>query len=55
MSILNDEPESCPLRKIILRLGPFHTEMSFLGAIGALMDDSGLKEILELVYVDSLC
>ena len=27
--------------------------MSFLGAIGALMDDSGLREIFELIYADT--
>ena len=53
MCILNEELESSPLRKIALRLGPFHTEMSFLRAIGASIDDSGLREILELIYADT--
>ncbi|CAG2195139.1 unnamed protein product [Mytilus edulis] len=35
---------------MVLRLGPFHTEMSFLGSIGNLMSNTGLKEMLELIY-----
>eukprot|EP00794_Sanderia_malayensis_P002792 gene2792-3231_t len=42
-------PES-DLRKILVRLGGFHAEMSFLGAIGHLMADSGLRELLELIH-----
>eukprot|EP00112_Aurelia_sp_Birch-Aquarium-sp1_P011852 Seg2490.3 transcript_id=Seg2490.3/GoldUCD/mRNA.D3Y31 product="hypothetical protein" protein_id=Seg2490.3/GoldUCD/D3Y31 len=35
--IIKGEPIDSPLRQIILRLGAFHTEMSFLGSIGHLM------------------
>jgi len=35
---------------IVIRLGGFHTLMSFLGAIGHLMIGSGLKDILCLLY-----
>lgn len=42
---LND-PES----KIVLKIGGFHTMMSFLGAIGHLMDGSGLSDLLSLIY-----
>ncbi len=38
------------LDDIVLRLGGFHTEMSFLGCIGHLMAASGLQELLELIY-----
>ena len=41
------------LRKVVLRLGGFHTEMSFLGSIGHLMAASGLQEMLELVYASN--
>ena len=34
---------------IVLRLGSFHTEMSFLGCIGHLMAASGLQDLLELI------
>ncbi|KAK6176042.1 hypothetical protein SNE40_014404 [Patella caerulea] len=40
--------EEC--KNVTLRLGGFHTEMSFLGSIGRLMSGSGLKELLELIY-----
>lgn len=38
------------LEDIVLRLGGFHTEMSFLGSIGHLMSGSGLEEVLGVVY-----
>ena len=38
------------MRRIVLRLGAFHMEMSFLGSIGHLMTVSGLQELLELIY-----
>ncbi len=48
--IIKSEPVGSDLRKIILRLGGFHTEMGFLGCIGHLMASSGLQEMLELIY-----
>ena len=39
------------MRRIVLRLGAFHMEMSFLGSLGHLMAGSGLKELLQLIYV----
>ena len=50
MMIVDAEPHESDLKNIILRLGGFHTEMSFLGSIGHLMSGSGLQEVLELVY-----
>lgn len=35
---------------IILRLGGFHLEKSFLGCIGYIMEESGLEEVLGLIY-----
>lgn len=35
---------------VVVRLGGFHTEMSFLGSIGYLMSNSGLDEVMESVY-----
>lgn len=35
---------------VVPRLGGFHTLMSFLGCIGFLMAESGLKEALSLIY-----
>jgi len=43
--------ESAPeLQPAVIRLGGFHTQMSFLGSIGHLMEGSGLQELLEVVY-----
>ena len=49
-TIINNSPVTSPLRKVVLRLGGFHTEMSFLGSIGHIMMGSGLQELLETVY-----
>lgn len=48
--IIESEPEGSDLSNIVLRLGGFHTEMSFVGSIGHLMADTGLQEVMELVY-----
>ena len=40
--------EDC--NNIMVHLGAFHTEMSFLGSIGRIMSGTGLREILELIY-----
>ena len=50
ITIIENEPESSPLKLIVLRLGGFHTLMSFLGFIGHLIQGSGLREVLEKVY-----
>ena len=50
LMIIESEPKESDLRGIVLRLGGFHTEMSFLGSIGHLMDSSGLQEMLESIY-----
>ena len=50
LMIIMSEPLGSDLCNIVLRLGGFHTEMSFLGCIGSLMAGSGLKELLEMIY-----
>ena len=43
---------------VVCRLGGFHLLMSFIGSVGAIMADSGLQELLGIVYgagtVDSI-
>ena len=51
--IIVTEPVGFDLKDIILRLGGFHAEMSFLGCIGYLMAGSGLQEVLELIYASN--
>ena len=41
-----------PIRKYVIRLGDFHRSMSFLGAIGHLIEGSGLSSVVELIYAD---
>lgn len=48
--IIQNEVENSPLKKIVLLLGGFHTQMSFLGTIGKLCEGLGLEDILETVY-----
>ena len=48
--VMNAVADDSPIRNVILLLGTFHTFMNLLGAIGSLMDGSGLKEIMETVY-----
>lgn len=48
--IIEAEPETSPIKKIILMLGGFHMKMSYLGCIGYLMTGSGLQETLEQIY-----
>jgi len=50
LTIVLNEPQGSELKSIVLRLGGFHIQMSFLGCIGHLMAGSGLQELLELVY-----
>ncbi|WAR03768.1 hypothetical protein MAR_010326 [Mya arenaria] len=50
LMIICAEPERSDLKNIVLRLGGFHTEMSFLGAIGHLIAGSGLQEVMEHIY-----
>lgn len=53
LTIIHAQPLGCDLKHLVLRLGGFHMQMSFLGAIGHLMADSGLQELLEVVYASN--
>lgn len=53
LTIIKSEPENSTLDSIVLRLGGFHTLMSFLGCIGHLMTGTGLKDLLELVFASN--
>jgi hypothetical protein len=49
-NIIQNEPDDSALKSIVLRLGGFLTEMSFLGSICNIMNNTGLSELLESVY-----
>ena len=53
VTIQHNEDYGSAIKNIVLRLGPFHTEMSFLGSIRYLMSGSGLQEVLEIIYADT--
>ena len=48
--LIEEEPEQSELKSMVLRLGGFHTQMSFLGALGHLMAGSGIEETIQTVY-----
>ena len=48
--IIESQSEESTLKSIVLRLGGFHTIMSFVGSIGHIMSGTGLEELLETVY-----
>ena len=50
--VIEAQPRASLLHQIVLILGGFHTEMSFLGSIGTLMAGSGLKEVMSQVYAE---
>lgn len=48
--IITDAPKGSHLKNTVLMLGTFHTFMNLLGAIGTLMEGTGLTDIMEVVY-----
>jgi hypothetical protein len=50
MMIIANSDYSSPNRQIVLKLGGFHTLMSFIGYLGQLMEGLGLQDLLNLVY-----
>ena len=50
MNMIHQEDADSILKSVVVRLGGFHTEMSFLGTIGHIMNNSGLAEALETIY-----
>ena len=50
VGIVLSEPNDSPVKNTVVKLGGLHTIMSFLGAIGFLMSNSGLENILETIY-----
>lgn len=53
MNIIRQGMTDSVVKGVILRLGAFHREMGFLGVIGHLMNNLGLKELLETVYTET--
>ena len=51
--IVESQPVSSELRSVVVRLGGFHAEMSFLGSIGHLMKGSGIEDMLEVIYASN--
>ena len=53
LTVIQNDHKDSSLKSVVLRLGGLHTQMSFLGCIGHLIAESGLKELLELVYANN--
>ena len=54
LSIISSEEAGRELNSIVLRLGCFHMQMSFLGRLGYLMAGPGLQEATELVFAPNV-
>ena len=50
MLIIDAALQERDIHSVVLRLGGFHVEMSFLGAIGHIMAGSGIEELFEVIY-----
>ena len=50
LTIVRSQPNDTELNRIVLHLGDFHVQMSFLARMGHLMACSGLQKLLEVVY-----
>ncbi len=50
--VIEAQSQESLLHQIVLVLGGFHTEMSFLGTIGSLMSGAGLQEAISQVYAE---
>ena len=48
--IKNEATDQSAVRNVVFLLGSFHTLMNLIGAIGTLMDGSGIRSILQSVY-----
>ena len=48
--ILQKLPDGDTLKNIVVLLGSFHTLINVLGAIGHLMNGSGIRNLLEVIY-----
>jgi len=48
--IVSAAPEKSDWSKVVIKLGGFHLLMSFFEAIGYIMQGSGIKEVLSLIY-----
>ena len=48
------QPDDSDLKCMVLGLGGFHMQMSFLDSIRHLMADSGLHKLLEIAYASNI-
>ena len=51
--IAESQPSSSELHSVVVRLGGFHGEMSYLSSIGHLMKGSGIGYLLKLIYASN--
>ena len=51
--IVESQPGSSELHSVVVRLGGFHAQMSFLGSIGHLMKGSGIEDLLKVIYASN--
>ena len=49
-TLVESQPENSDLRSVVVRLGSFHMQMSFLGCVGHSMGRRRLHQLLEVIY-----
>ena len=54
LTIIRSQPNDTELNQIVLHLGGYDMQMSFLGSMGHLMACSGLQELLEVVHARNM-
>jgi hypothetical protein len=50
VQLIDAENPGSPLKDMVVRLGGFHTLMSFFGCMGHLMACTGLEDLMETIY-----
>ncbi|ESO85534.1 hypothetical protein LOTGIDRAFT_155019 [Lottia gigantea] len=56
MEIVCNEHTGSDIADVVLRLGGFHTQMSFLGSIGRIMSGTGLRDVFETIFaLNAIC
>lgn len=52
-TIIENEPESSPIKRVVLFMAGFHLKMSFLGTIGHIMTGTGFDVVLAQIYAEN--
>ena len=51
--IVESQRDCSDMHSVVVRLGGFHAEMSFLGSIERLMKGAGIDNLLQVIYASN--